>query len=90
MKKMKVLMCREVSLPTTAGDWQLYTSMPGVGNAAKRLTKALKKAIREPKREDAAKIMDDALHVDVDFGACDSEPWYVCHRILDKVYPRNM
>lgn len=37
-------------MPTTIRDWQLYSGMPGAGEAARALTAAARKAITAAKR----------------------------------------
>jgi hypothetical protein len=36
-----------IKIPTSGRDWQLFTTVRGVGEAAKKMTKGLKKAITE-------------------------------------------
>jgi hypothetical protein len=69
---------RIVEIPSTARDWELYSTMPGSTSAARRLTAALKKAGRSKLPDaEAWKILDAALDAEIEFGACDSEPlWH--------------
>jgi len=72
----------KVEIPTTADEWELYSSMKGAGLAAYRLTSALKKALVASKRDEAIKIMGDALDKDSDYGASDTEPRAIAESCL--------
>lgn len=78
----------DLYIPITAGDWELFVDMPGVGRAAKRMTGALKRSI---KRFDSLRrsthsdpvlalyaaytqVMAETMNKFSDFGATDTEP----------------
>ena len=73
-----------VVVPTGASGWELYSSMRGAGLAASRLTRAMEKALNAASREDAIKIMGDALRADANYGASDTEPRCIAEMILAK------
>lgn len=73
-----------VVVPASAEGWQLYSSMPGAGLAASRLTKAMEKALLASSREDAIRIMGKALNADSKYGASDTEPRVVAERLLSR------
>jgi hypothetical protein len=83
-----------IKIPTTAGDWELYSTMPGVGKAARAMTTAIKKAIREFKarigQKDVPHLLGDVYEKHVSpvmskyssFGAWDTEPRYHAKQTL--------
>lgn len=71
-----------VKIPTDAAAWQLYSDMPGAAGAARALTAALKRALRASDREEAIKVMREAMDKRAQFGASDTEPRCVAERCL--------
>jgi hypothetical protein len=82
---------RSFRLPRSARDWQLYTSMPGVGEAASKLTAALRAALKVEGRTRAS--VESAVHAvmvaERRFGACDTEPLCILARVLDRKFGRG-
>jgi len=76
-------------IPVDADSWELYSDMKGVGRAAKSLTSALKRAIKAKDREQAIKIMGDALEKYASFGATDTEPRAVAECCLSEARGGN-
>lgn len=75
---------KTISIPTSANEWELYSSMKGAGLAASRLTRALEKALNASSREQAIKIMSEALSKNSKYGASDSEPRNNAEHYLSK------
>jgi hypothetical protein len=73
-----------VTIPSGASGWELYSTMPGAGLAASRLSRALERALLAPSREDAVRIMRSALRADCKYGASDTEPRCVAEAALTK------
>ena len=82
-----------INIPTTGSDWQLYTCAMPCGEAARKLTSALKKAIRFFNKGlgeqavprllgEAWKIVDQVQDEYAKFGASDTEPRYVGQQAL--------
>lgn len=63
-----------VAVPSTVSEWELYSDMPGVGAAAKRLTAALVRAANPNITDQQAfAIVRKALDLEVEYGATDTE-----------------
>lgn len=78
---------RRVKLSLSAGEWQLYSSMPGAKKAARSLNAAVAKAINaSADKRSGYQAACQAMVPFADFGAIDSEPRYVLQDIIDKVY----
>jgi hypothetical protein len=87
-----------VRIPTTGQDWELYTSTMACGRAARALTAALKKALREvdkaaklglkPTEGGLERVMDKFLSPVMSkyaaFGAYDTEPRSHAFSALDR------
>jgi hypothetical protein len=73
-----------VVIPSGAHGWELYSTMPGAGLAASRLSRALERALLAPSREDAVRIMGSALSADRKYGASDTEPRSIAEAKLTK------
>lgn len=84
---MKQIDCRRtVTIPSTARDWQLYTTMKGVGAAAKALTDTLTTALRlGESRVDIENAMIEVMRKYEDFGADDTEPRWVLANTLNAI-----
>lgn len=82
---------RSNRLPRSARDWQLYTRMPGVGEAAAKLTAALRAALKAEGSTRAS--VEAAVHVvmvsERRFGACDTEPVCTLACFLDRKFGRQ-
>lgn len=90
-------------IPTTASDWQLYSSEAGAEDAAKYLAQKLSDAIRthftvaialdyearEQARNVVFLLMNRALDEMSDYGATDGEAHDVMTRIVNKAFPRE-
>lgn len=87
----------EIELPSTPGEWEIYSGMTGVDQVAKRLTGALQRTLRRLDTlhkkgsgvEDAAyDAMDDmmfpALSKYREYGASDTEPAWVAKDCVRK------
>jgi hypothetical protein len=88
-------------IPTTASDWQLFTSMEGAEEAAGKIAQAFSDALRTYYTPDIAldedartlarsqvrKATQVVMKTWSDFGATDSEPLYVLYGLLDKAFP---
>ena len=86
------------TLPKTASDWQLYTSKPGAGVAARSLTAALGRLLKEanthkaegyiPTRHTVGALIQKHLAPVMDryaeFGATDTEPRCVAYDTVEK------
>lgn len=85
MQKAKGLP-RVVEIPSNAREWELYSSTPGSGAAAKRLTAATRKAGRSRLSDaEAWKALMQAFDKEVEFGACDSEPLWHAQRAFNEL-----
>ncbi len=73
-----------VTIPSGAHGWELYSSMPGSGLAAARLSRALERALLAPSREDAIQIMRSALRADTQYGSRDTEPRAIAEGLLER------
>tara|TARA_Y100000310_G_scaffold16010_1_gene16067 strand:+ start:76 stop:414 length:339 start_codon:yes stop_codon:yes gene_type:complete len=83
-----------IDIPTTGNDWQLYTSSYSCGEAARKLTVALKKAMRFFNKGlggnqavpnllgDAWRIVENVQREYSQYGATDTEPSYVGQQTL--------
>ena len=83
-----------IQIPTTGSDWQLYTCSYPCGEAARKLTSALKKAIRFFNKGlsgpqaipnllgDAWTIVENVQREYSRYGAWDTEPRYVGQQAL--------
>lgn len=77
-----------LQLSLTARDWDLYSSMPGVEDAAVQLNRLVEHAVNtSPRREVAAVRISEALVKFDEFGATDTEPRQVALSILKRCYP---
>lgn len=90
-------------IPTTASDWQLYTSMVGAEDAAMKIAQMLSDCIRahftvaialDTEARDQARnvvylTMSNVLDELSDFGAADGEASGVMSRIVNKAFPRE-
>lgn len=78
-------------LPRSAADWQLYTSMPGVGAVARKLSSALRKALRakDATRASVESVVGPLMVEFLKFGACDTEPLSVLRIVLDAKFGRE-
>lgn len=78
-------------LPRSARDWQLYTSMEGVGAAAAKLSAALRTALKAEGRTRASvQAAVSAVMVECrSFGACDTEPRWILADVLDWKFGRE-
>lgn len=63
-------------------NWQLF-DMPGVGAAVKELNKALGQSLKASNVDEAYKIIGPVTRKFVEFGACDSEPWYLISKYFE-------
>jgi 6-phosphogluconate dehydrogenase (decarboxylating) len=87
-----------VQIPTTGGDWQLYTTSMACGKAARSLTAALKRSIRSfdrmTKDRSVVNALADAYYCESGiyekmdelsgYGAADSEPRWVAQNALEE------
>lgn len=87
-----------MTLPRTAQDWQLYTSKPGAGVAARCLTAALGRLLKEadrhkvegyiPTRQTVGALIQKHLYPVMErytkFGATDTEPRCVAYDTVEK------
>ncbi len=73
-----------VEIPETAKSWQLYSCEFGVNLAAKRLARAASDAVRAPTRDEAIRIMYEALRRESKYGALDTEPRRFAEVLLEK------
>ncbi|KIG18646.1 hypothetical protein DB30_07661 [Enhygromyxa salina] len=83
---------KQVKIPSTPEDWQLYCDMSGAGVAAAALTQAAKEAvdlIADAKLRDAQsvqaralRVINEAQHQHADVGAYDSEPHVEAQRVV--------
>ena len=94
----------KVSVSMTAYEWELYTSMKGVGDVATKLSSAASKAINEAHKvyaatndkEAASKaalgIWDSVSRNFSNFGANDTEPRYHFESLMVKLFykPHNI
>lgn len=87
--KFKVEKEVTLNLPTTAEEWELYSSKKGAANAARGMTAALKKAIQAPTKDKAREIMRGAMNKFAEFGASDTEPRMCAERYLGKGRQEN-
>ena len=81
-----------VKIPSTANDWELYSTMDGAEWAANDLTEAAKKAvdlIADAKLSERVSVQTKALDVigkaqekHAGLGACDSEPCYEARHVV--------
>jgi hypothetical protein len=78
----------KIEIPTSAEEWQLFRDMRGAEAAAARISAATHRALREPTRRAAERIIAAALNKDSRFGAADTEPRVVAAYILDEAYGR--
>jgi len=72
------------SFPTTGNDWQLYTSEMRCGHAARSLTAALRRALKEEGPDKAYDVWRATAIKWAVFGALDSEPCGVAAGIIEK------
>jgi len=85
---MKITVQANIEIPTSRRSWELY-DMPGAGTAARELTSALRKAIKEvSKGATADKALYDVWYPvarkNARFGATDSEPRWHAEEVLQK------
>jgi hypothetical protein len=82
-------------IPTTARDWQLYSTMKGIGTVARTLSAKLRKGLRRLKRraaevgpdaaaEECRAFVDAALDKYACFGASDTEGRSVLASAIEK------
>jgi len=70
-----------------ARDWQLYSSMHGVEEAAPELNSALQQAILMSSSAGEAMVrFAPTLRRYREFGACDTEPVWVAQEICNKAF----
>lgn len=84
-----------MAYPSTIQDWQLYSSKPGAGVAARALTAALSRAVTAMKRgmsPSAAyeRFMVPVMSKHINFGATDTEPRNVALTALEKASGRRI
>ena len=98
MKTITLPSGKEVRVPSTGDDWQLYTCSMACGNAARALTGALVKALRvidahaakgyAPTPRGAEKLMAEVIYPVMDkyakFGAADTEPRGVAYSSMER------
>ena len=80
---MATLVRKQIDLPVTGEDWELYTSKKGCGAAARGMTRALKKALKAygaGERDAWQRYMEPAFQEYREYGAWDSEPVWVARR----------
>lgn len=102
METMKMKSGKEISIPTTGEDWQLYTYSMKCGTAARALTAALKKVLVEidanaskgyaPTSRGADALIGKHIYPVMrkysDFGAEDTEPRYVAYHTVEQAIER--
>ena len=85
-----------MELPKTATDWRLYTDRPGSAAAARRLTKALRGAVKRLRsaKKDGLRVgyavwaawltFNEARYANENaaFGSCDPEPGHVADDVI--------
>lgn len=92
MQEFKLLKSKTtIKIPSTAEEWQLYSSSMKCGQSVRALTTALKKAIRAiEKGERADGLMDRFMYPVMDahasYGASDTEPRNVALDCLERVF----
>jgi len=86
METFKTKNGKEIQIPTTGDDWELYTSEPGHGKAARALTSALKSAFKRIEKAvfdgktvpeavmEASTALSKVQSTYSENGAADSEP----------------
>ena len=73
----------------SAEDWDLYTSVEGVHQAALQLNIVLSDFVNNgASREDTAAAMHARMRQLSDFGADDTEPFAVLETVLNLIYGR--
>jgi len=99
MKTVTLPSGKNVNLPSTGDDWQLYTSTKGCGRAAAALTAAVVRVAKEidkkasegyrPTEKGAAHlyatVIEPVMAKHSNFGACDTEPRGVAYDALDRI-----
>lgn len=89
---------KEVRVPSTGEDWQLYSTSMACGTAARSLTAALVRVLKVldrhatngyiPTDEGARKLYDEHLRPVMGkysaYGACDTEPRGVAYGTMEK------
>ena len=63
--------------PRTAAQWELYAAMEGSAGAALRMNRAMVRALNCDDDEEAWAVMREAMEIDSDFGATDTEPVWI-------------
>lgn len=87
-KPEKISVRPTLQLNLSARDWDLYSSMPGVEEAAVQLNRLVEHAVNtSDRREVAAARISEALLKFDDFGAADTEPRHVALTILKRCFP---
>jgi hypothetical protein len=88
---MKKLNMKIHIMPTlSAADWQLYTSSMDCTYAAQRLNEKLAALVNQGlERREVEKEMSRLMNTLSEFGAADSEPFYVLELALNAVFGRS-
>jgi hypothetical protein len=91
MKKQQIVVSREVTIPDTAEDWQLYDK-PEAPHVAAKLTAALLESLAFPITELPAAWKNFQQTADQygDYGACDTEPRDAALAAFDQVFGRTL
>lgn len=87
MNESKIHIRPTLQLSLTADDWDLYSTMPGVEDAAVQLNRMVEHAVNtSPRLELASVAISTALLKFDEFGATDTEPRHVALQILKRCY----